>query len=219
MKLELENIHLPLAPFTLHADAVLTDFPAGLSGPSGSGKTSLLEVIAGLRPAATGRLVLNGKVLSDSSQKIAIPPWQRKIGYVPQDHALFPHWTARQNLFATERLTTDPADSAHAETVIGLLELEPLLTRFPHTLSGGEKSRLALARALMSRPELLLLDEPFAHLDDRLRDRAMDYLRTTSQTFNLPLLLVSHSATELAHLCNQVLRIDQGRLTATSPER
>lgn len=212
MKLELEKIHLPLAPFTLEADAILTDFPAGLSGPSGSGKTSLLEVIAGLRPAAGGRVVLNNRILADSSQKTFVPPWLRKIGYVPQDHALFPHWTARQNLFASDRFSATPTDAAHARTVIDLLELEPLLTRFPRTLSGGEKSRLALARALMSRPELLLLDEPFAHLDDRLRDRAIGYLRAASAEFNLPLLLVSHSATELRQLCRQVLRIDKGQL-------
>ncbi|MDB6070469.1 MAG: molybdenum transporter ATP-binding protein [Verrucomicrobiales bacterium] len=216
MKLELEKIHLPLAPFTLGADAVLTGFPAGLSGPSGSGKTSLLEIIAGLRPAATGRVMLNGTVLSDSVLKIFVPPWLRKIGYVPQDHALFPHWTARRNLFATAHFTSAPADSDHARVVIDLLELEPLLTRLPHTLSGGEKSRLALARALMSRPELLLLDEPFAHLDDRLRDRAMDYLLTASRTFNLPLILVSHSATELRQLCQEVHFIDQGRLPPPS---
>lgn len=213
MILELDHITLPLARFPLQVTARLTTGITGLSGPSGSGKTSLLETIAGLRRPTTGRLLLHGTLLSDAATGHFTPAWQRRIGYVPQETALFPHWTAAENLAAHQRLTGQPNDPDRLQTILHLLELQPLLTQKPATLSGGEQARLALARALLSQPQLLLLDEPLAHLDDRLRDLALTHLRQVNTTFHVPILIVSHSARELTTLCDQILTIDHGRIT------
>lgn len=212
MKLELSGIHVPLGTFPLRLSAVLGSGITGIGGPSGSGKTSLLETIAGLRHPQEGRIVLNGTVLADPARRIRVPAWQRKLGYVPQDQALFPHWNVRRNLESSALLAGTPPDPELFARILTLLELEPLLTRTTALLSGGEKARVALGRALMSRPQILLLDEPMAHLDDRLRDRALDYLRTTAVELQLPMLLVSHSSRELSAVCGTVLRMERGVL-------
>lgn len=212
MILELDQIHLPLAGFALNLSARMEHGITGLSGPSGSGKTSLLEVIAGLRPAAAGRVMLQGVALQDSARGLFCPPWKRKIGYVPQDQALFPHWSVQENLASSARFAGRIPDAAMQSRVADLLELTPLLARRTGALSGGEKARVALGRALMSRPALLLLDEPMAHLDDRLRDIALDYLKTAAAEFQLPILIVSHSGRELAAVCSSILRMERGML-------
>ncbi len=212
MKLELTAIHVPLGAFALRLSAVLGSGITGISGPSGSGKTSLLETIAGLRHPEAGRIVLNGTVLADPAQRIRVPAWQRNMGYVPQDQALFPHWDVRRNLESSALLAGTRPDPVLFARILTLLELAPLLTRTTALLSGGEKARVALGRALMSRPQLLLLDEPMAHLDDRLRDRALDYLRTAASEMQLPMLMVSHSSRELGAICGNVLRMERGGL-------
>jgi len=212
MILELHQIHLPLGRFPLEVSTVIDGGTTGISGPSGSGKTSLLETIAGLRRPASGRLTLDGITLFDSGTGHFTPPRLRRIGYVPQDQALFPHWTARENLLAGSRLTRTPPDPQRLATLTNLLELDPLLPRGTGSLSGGEKARLALGRALLSQPVLLLLDEPLTHLDDRLRDRTLGYLKTAAAEFRLPMLMVSHSAHELGFLCGRILTLQEGRL-------
>src|SRR5688572_17523412 len=129
-------------------------------GPSGSGKTSLLEVLAGLRKRARGRILVDGTAWLDTGAGIAVPAHRRRVGYVPQDAGLFPHLTVRGNVLFGVR-----PDGDAAETAIDTLEIRPLLDRHPVSLSGGEGQRVALARALATRPRLLLLDEPLASLD------------------------------------------------------
>jgi len=212
MMLELSNIVLPLGHFSLRLDVTLRGGITGISGPSGSGKTSMLEVIAGLRRPRTGKITQDGKTLLDTGQGIVVPPWQRNMGFVPQDQALFPHWNVRDNLVSSGRLSGKRLDLPRFTQLTSLLELEPLLTRQTALLSGGEKARVALGRALMSRPSLLLLDEPMAHLDDRLREKSLSWLRTVAAELGLPILMVSHSAMELRSICGNILRMEHGEL-------
>lgn len=216
MRLELRNLLLPLASFRLEVDRTLTTQVTGLTGSSGSGKTSLLEIIAGLRRPASGQVIFEGQVLTDATDPRGkfLPPWQREIGYVPQDQALFPHLSVERNLLYACRSGGRRADPALERRIVDMLEIGPLLERGITDLSGGERGRVALGRALMSRPRLLLLDEPLAHLDDRLRVRALDYLRAAAVEFRLPMIFVSHSANELRAICGEVLPMERGRLLA-----
>lgn len=236
MSLLMQNLECRTPLFPVRASVQLGPGITGLSGASGSGKTTLLEMLAGLRQPSSGRIVLGGRVLLDLEKRLFRPPWQRRLGYVPQDQALFPHWTAGQNLAcgriwsgeegglmdrlrqlcggrSVPNVTELPGDT-HTAAVLDLLELEDLYDRPTPALSGGERARVALGRALLGRPEFLLLDEPLVHLDDRLKQRTMDYLRRVSLQFGLPMLLVSHSAMELATLCPVVLRMEAGELVA-----
>lgn len=212
MKLELRQITLPLAAFRLEVDYVLTQPVTGLSGSSGAGKTSLLEIIAGLRRPAAGRVMFEERILTDSPAGKYLPPWRREIGYVPQDQALFPHLNVERNLLYAQEVRGGKPDADLKNRVVEMLEIGPLLTRGIADLSGGERGRVALGRALMSRPRLLLLDEPLAHLDDRLRARALDYLKAAAVQFGLPMIFVSHSAAELKAICGEVLHMEHGRL-------
>jgi molybdate transport system ATP-binding protein len=166
----------------------------GVSGPSGSGKTTILEIIAGLRSPVRGRVVFDGRSLVDTSKKIDVPSRDRRIGYAPQDAALFPHLTVRQNvLYGARRASSTPLDE-----VMAMLEVESLIDRPPSGLSGGERQRVALARALLSGPTLLLLDEPLAAVDTARRRRVLARLNAWLKDRDLPAVHVSHDAAELA---------------------
>jgi molybdate transport system ATP-binding protein len=190
----------------------------GLFGPSGAGKTSLLETVAGWRAPRAGRIEVGGRALFDSAQGVALAPEQRGLGYVPQDGLLFPHRDVRANLAAGARRARGRARSgaggtrASFERVVEVLELGALLERYPATLSGGERQRVALGRALCSSPDALLLDEPLASLDHALRRRILPYLVRVGEEFALPILYVSHDPTELAVLCDEVARLEGGRV-------
>jgi molybdate transport system ATP-binding protein len=216
LKLQLENISLPLAEFTLSANLTLSAPVTGIRGPSGAGKTSLIEIIAGLRRPASGRIVLNDHVLCDTVAKVNLAPEHRRVGYVPQDLALFPHLSTRANLYYGHR----PNGSAtnHADHIIDLLELRPLLTRRVHNLSGGEKQRVALGRALLASPQILLLDEPLSSLDDRLKEKILPYLLSIREDLHLPMIYVTHSQKELQTICDEVLTVEEGRVMKGSSE-
>lgn len=165
----------------------------GLFGPSGSGKTTVLEVIAGLRAPSRGRVALGSRVLVDTSARTSVPPRHRRVGYAPQDAALFPHMTVRQNvLYGADRAVSTPL-----EAVMGMLEVEGLVDREVTGLSGGERQRVALARALLSGPSLLLLDEPLSAVDVARRRRILARLMTWLREGGLPAVHVSHDAAEL----------------------
>ena len=215
LKLTLENVTLPLAGFTLKADLIFTAPVTGVRGPSGAGKTSLIEIIAGLRRPATGRVVLNEHVLCDAAARLHLPPEQRQVGYVPQDLALFPHLSTRANLYYGYR--EEEASARHAERVIDLLEVRPLLPRAVHHLSGGEKQRVALGRALLASPQILLLDEPLSSLDDRLKEKILPYLLSIREELHLPMIYVTHSQAELKTMCDEVITVEEG--CATSERR
>lgn len=212
MSLRLEHLALRLDPFTLEVDVEMKAPITGLFGPSGSGKTTLLEIIAGLRQPQRGRVLLNNEVLTDMAARTRVPPELRRVGYVPQDLALFPHLDARANLYFGFRL--DDKNSVLPAHVIEVLEIGPLLKRPVFGLSGGEKQRIALGRALLASPRVLLLDEPLSSLDERLKERIFPCFKAIHAEFQVPMLYVTHSRAELAALCDEVLTLEQGRLSA-----
>ena len=191
----------------------------GLYGASGSGKTTCLESIAGLKGGAEGRLRCNNQLLLDSNQGIRLSPEKRGIGYVPQEHLLFPHLNTRQNLeFGLKRTNNTNKATAIANEVIQVLELAHLLKHRVDQLSGGQRQRVALGRALCSAPRILLLDEPLASLDAPLRQRILPFLVKVREHFKLPILIVSHNPLELQALCGEVIALSNGTvLTRGTP--
>ncbi len=212
MSLDLD-IRLPLARFTLEVTARLEGASVAVMGRSGSGKTSLLEALAGLRRGARGRVVVGGRVLLDSAAREDVPPERRRMGYVPQDALLFPHLTAAQNV----RFGARPGRASRVDEAVELLELAPLLHRYPATLSGGEKQRVALARALATDPALLLLDEPLAALDVALKERVLPYLLRVRDEARVPMVYVTHQLGEARVLAREALLLEQGRVRAAGP--
>jgi molybdate transport system ATP-binding protein len=204
---------LPLARFRLEVEARFTSASVAVMGRSGSGKTSLLESLAGLRRGARGRLVVAGLTLLDSAAGVEVAPEARRMGYVPQDSLLFPHLTARENV----RFGVRKGRPSRVDEAVALLELEPLLARYPATLSGGERQRVALARALATDPALLLLDEPLAALDVALKERVLPYLLRIRDEAKVPLLYVTHQLGEARVLAQEALLLEEGRMRAVGP--
>ena len=205
---------IPLASFEIEVDVSFDAKVTAIFGPSGAGKTTLLDAVAGLKKIAAGEIEIDGRLLFSSSRGIHLSPQQRSIGYVPQEAALFPHRSVRQNiLFGSERKQS-PNQSAGLELnhVAELLEIAHLLDRSVAHLSGGEAQRVALARALLSRPQLLLLDEPLASLDIGLKERILPYLRRVRDEFAIPMIYVTHNPAEVLSLANWVIMIRQGKV-------
>ena len=190
-------------------------------GPSGGGKTTLLRALLGFEPGARGRIALEGDVWLDSERGLVTPPHRRPVGCTFQDGRLFPHLDVAGNLRYADRRSSGAGGAASASAVsVGLgdvvdaLDLGPLLDRRPHTLSGGERQRAALGRALLSRPRLLLLDEPLSALDARRKAEIMPYLLALHPRFGIPTLYVSHAVDEVALLADRILVLADGRVQA-----
>ncbi|MBL7634606.1 molybdenum ABC transporter ATP-binding protein ModC [Atlantibacter hermannii] len=179
-------------------------------GVSGAGKTSLINAIGGLTRPEAGRIALNGRVLSDAEQKIFLPPEKRRVGYVFQDARLFPHYKVSGNL----RYGMAKSMAGQFDKLVALLGIEPLLDRLPGALSGGEKQRVAIGRALLTAPELLLLDEPLASLDIPRKRELLAYLQRLTREIQTPMLYVSHSLEEIVQLADNVLVLDNGSVKA-----
>jgi len=212
MLLRLQNIILPLARFDLEVDVELSCPVTGLVGPSGAGKTSLLDLIAGLRRPKSAFIQIDDTVLTDTAHGLSVPPHRRGLGYVPQDFALFPHLSVRGNLLYGHRPELESSPLFSLAHVLDVLDIQGLMERNVVGLSGGEKQRVAVARALLSSPRLLLLDEPLASLDSDLKKRVLPYFKRIRDEFSLPMLYVTHSADELLELCEDTVRMEQGRL-------
>lgn len=186
-----------------------------LFGPSGSGKTSILSMIAGLVKPTKGAIHLGDRTVFDTSQNVDVPADRRGIGFVFQDHRLFPHMTVLANLrFGCRRSVRKHFHSKPMEftRVVDVLELGPLLLRRPGTLSGGQRQRVSLGRALLSGPEILLMDEPLAALDDALKHRILEYLERIVEEWQIPTLMVSHSQAEVRRLSDWVVVMNDGRV-------
>ncbi|WP_226469089.1 molybdenum ABC transporter ATP-binding protein [Luteimonas panaciterrae] len=177
-----------------------------LSGHSGAGKTSVLNAIAGLVTPSSGRIEIDGRCLFDSTQGINVPPHKRHVGYVFQDTRLFPHLDVRRNLRYGRR--KDGATSFAFDDVVALLGIGALLKRRVTTLSGGEAQRVAIGRALLSQPRILLLDEPLSNLDQARREELIPYLQRVRDETTLPIVYVSHSTDEIRRLTASVHEFD-----------
>jgi molybdate transport system ATP-binding protein len=212
--LSLESLRLPLAPFALELDAALSAHVTAVFGPSGAGKTSLLEAVAGLRHPEKGRIVLAGRVLDDAAAGVRVPPRHRAVGYVTQDDSLFPHLSVAGNLrYGAGRGAARKA-ALGEDRIVDTLGLATLLERRPSTLSGGEKRRVALGRALLSAPDILLLDEPLSGLDRPLKERVLEHLLKVKAAFALPIIYVTHEPSEVVALADEVVVLDAGHLAA-----
>lgn len=209
------RLRLPLAHFDLECDVASDARCLGVFGPSGAGKTSLVEALAGWRTPREGRVCVGGETLFDSAARTSLQVERRGAGYVPQEALLWPHWSVRRNVLAGARRGGDASAIPElARETCELLEIAHLLGRSTAQLSGGERQRVALARALVSRPRFLLLDEPLGSLDLPLRRRILPYLMRVRARFDLPTVFVSHDATEVQALCDEVLVLERGRVRA-----
>ena len=204
MSVVLRDVVLRNGDFTLDVSLELRSKATALVGHSGAGKTSLLECIAGLRTPERGTIALHDRVVFDATTNV--PPRERRIGYVPQDDALFPHMNVRRNI-----LYGAPADAA-IDHVVDVLDIGALLDRGVRGLSGGERKRVALARALLSRPEVLLLDEPLAGIDPDLRARVLGYLVRVRDEFPIPAIYVTHQPEEAKAIGEEIAVLERGRV-------
>jgi len=190
-------------------------------GPSGAGKSQALRAIAGLLRPDSGRIMVGGELLFDASRHIDLPPQARRMGYLFQDYALFPHLTVRQNIaFGEARGWRNPDRQAGSEAVqrwLAAFHLDHLAHQLPGELSGGQRQRVALARALVAQPAALLLDEPFAALDPDLRIVLRGELDALQRELGLPMILISHDVADAEVFGDHVVRMRDGALDAGAP--
>jgi molybdate transport system ATP-binding protein len=212
MSVELSGIRLALASFSLEVGIATSARVTAVFGSSGAGKTTLLEIIAGLRRPDAGTVRLEGELVADAGSGFHVPPERRAVGYVAQDGALFPHLSVRANLLYGRYPGRPRPPGLSFEHVAAVLEIAPLAERRVGSLSGGEKRRVALGRALLAAPRLLLLDEPLAALDLPLRERLLPYLLRVRDEFAFPMVYVSHSPDEIVALAGEVLVLERGRI-------
>lgn len=204
MRLAFHEVDCARGDFRLELDFTIEGEAVGVFGASGAGKTTVLRLLTGaLRPHA-GTIEFNGATLWDSRR--SVPPNERRFGYVPQESLLFPHLSVEKNL------RFGGSDHETFDDVVELLELRTLLSRGARGLSGGEQRRVAIGRALMSAPRLLILDEPLTGLDARLEERVIAHLQQLRGRRRIPLVYVSHSAEQLAQLCDHAIVLEAGRV-------
>lgn len=203
-----------LGEFSLEAGFTSEGGVTALFGRSGSGKTSLVRVIAGLSKPDQGRLMIDGDVLLDTENRIFTPKHRRRFGYVFQEGRLFPHLSVRQNLNYGRWFAGKGARGEDFDRIVDLLGIGALLDRRPGKLSGGEKQRVAIGRALLAAPRLLLMDEPLAALDDQRKAEILPYLERLRDETATPIVYVSHSVAEVARLADKVVMMKDGRVEA-----
>jgi molybdate transport system ATP-binding protein len=194
-----------------------------LFGPSGAGKTQTLKMLAGIVRPDRGRVVIAGRVLYDHERRVHLTPQARRLAYMFQDYALFPHLSVRQNIAFARRSgwlnpSRDCADAA-VDRWIAAFGLQAIEGHYPHQISGGQRQRTALARALVSEPTALLLDEPFAALDRGLRDSLRDELRELQAGIGLPMLLITHDEDDARVLADEVVHMLAGRIATPRGQR
>ena len=210
-----------LPDFTLEVELEWEGGLLAVVGPSGAGKTTLLDCLAGLQLPDEGRIVLDGRVWFDSQRRINLPPQKRRIGYVFQDYALFPHLTVRENVaYGLRRYRGGlRRHRPGVAEVLEALRLTHLQDRYPALLSGGERQRVALARALAAGPELVLLDEPWCALDEETRGAVRAEVVGLQRRWRVPFILVTHDREEAETLGDAILNLDRGRSRLSGPQR
>lgn len=186
-----------------------------LFGPSGSGKTTLVNMIAGLVRPDRGHIQINDHVLFERSRGINVPVRERRVGCVFQDNRLFPHKSVRDNLFYGARRNPRKLPQDEQQAILAMLDIADLMDRRPNLLSGGEKQRVALGRALLSNPDVMLLDEPLSALDHARKQEILPYLEWLRDHRKIPILYVTHAIDEVARLADHMVVIDQGKTLAT----
>lgn len=206
------NFTFQRGAFSLRAAQIL-DMPiTGILGASGSGKSTLLALIAGLLKPQQGTIRLNQAILCDNQRKIWLPPHQRHIGLVFQDGQLLPHLSVRKNLLYGYNNVPPDQRRFSLDAIVDLLEISSLLHRRPNALSGGEKQRVALGRAVLYSPELLLLDEPLSALDERLKQQILPFFLRIYAECKIPMIYVTHALSEVNYLTDAQMRVENGEL-------
>ncbi len=198
--------------FSLDVDFVVRGERIGIFGPSGSGKSTLVSLIAGLNHPDRGRILLDGEPVFDKAARIDIPTDLRRIGMVFQRPHLFPHLSVRGNLLYGFKRSNRAHRKITLNDLVEVLQIGHLLDRGVKNLSGGEKQRVAIGRAVLSNPRLLLMDEPLSALDDTLKFQIIPFLTHTCEAFHIPYLFISHSLTEMRIMADRVLLMDGGRM-------
>jgi molybdate transport system ATP-binding protein len=211
------DIHRRIGDFTLKAAFSTQSGVTVLFGRSGAGKSMLVDTLAGLVQPDGGRIIVGDRILFDSEQGINLPPERRRLGYVFQNARLFPHLTVRRNLtYGMHRIPED--ERRHGfDDIVSLLDISALLNRRPGQLSGGEKQRIAIGRALLASPKLLLMDEPLAALDEPLRNEIIPFIEDLRDSLKVPIVYVSHSVDEVLRLADTLVLISEGSVTACGP--
>ncbi len=204
MQLDVE-IEKKFTGFTCRVAFTFFEDKCGVFGPSGSGKSTVMNILAGLLEPDRGRIVLNGKTLFDSTKKINLPPEKRKIGVVFQQAHLFPHMNVLKNLYYGAKRRPVGERKIDPDQLISVLQLEHLLKRSVTLLSGGEKQRVALGRAILACPDLILMDEPLTGLDGHLKYQIIPHLKQVFSEFNIPMLFISHDLQEMRMMTDKVM--------------
>lgn len=203
------DITHPFQDFTFRANLELPAYGiTSIFGPSGSGKTTLLNFISGKITPKKGFIEINGKIILNTAKKISLPIHQRGIGYVFQDPTLFPHYSVEKNLLYGEK----EKNPELFQQIIQLLGIEPLLKKRIAYLSGGEKQRISIGRALLSSPNILLMDEPLSALDQARKEEILSYLELIPEQFKIPILYVTHNVQEAERLSQEFIAVDKGNI-------
>ncbi|MDO5755862.1 MAG: ATP-binding cassette domain-containing protein [Tissierellia bacterium] len=206
IEIAVEGFHLELA-FHMKNEVL------ALQGDSGSGKTTTLDCIAGIRRPKKGRIQLKDKVLFDSEEEIDQPIRHRKIGYIFQSYALFPNMTVRENiLFGIQQKRRNEQTRNLMDHYVDILNIGHLIHKYPGDLSGGEQQRVAILRALMVDPELLLMDEPFSALDESLREKLYEELLMFKKEFDIPIIIITHNNREAKYLADRIYHLRDGKI-------
>ena len=198
------NIEKKLNHFVLNSEFIVENQILCIMGESGSGKTSILNSIAGLLTPDKGEIILDDNILF--SDKINLKPQERNIGYVFQDYALFPNMSVKDNIFFMN------PDKNYTNSLIEKLGIEYLLGIFPNTLSGGEKQKVSIARALANKPRLLLMDEPFSSIDEKFKNKFYEELIEIKKSLDIPIIMVTHNRYEAEILSDRLIFIDKGKI-------
>lgn len=203
IKKKLKGFSLHIA-FETHGDYL------GILGASGSGKSMTLKCIAGIETPDEGHIILNDKILFDSKKKINLKPQDRNVGYLFQNYALFPHMTIEENIGIGLKLPSEEKKQRINE-LIEAFHLQGLEKKYPHQLSGGQQQRVALARCIIYKPDILMLDEPFSALDSHLKDQLQTSLLESLKLYDGEILMVSHSRDEIYRFCKKLIIVEQGK--------